>query len=106
MRRGNEILIKRRLLVLTLSLFLALAGSAFAFHLRGNAAPSYTPPGPDRYSVVTVNYTKYSWWMLEWDGNGTPICKIEVDHEGLPTPGDVYVDCGEDIYTVWVEQDP
>ena len=34
------------------------------------------------------------------------ICKIEVDHDGMPTPGDVYVDCGEAIYNKWVEQKP
>ena len=97
---------RRRLLFLTLGLLVALAGSAFASYYRGVAAPSQTPPGPDRFSVVTVEYTKYFWWMLEWDGSGDVICKIEVDHEGLPTPGDVYVDCGEDIYETWVEQQP
>src|SRR5678809_680647 len=102
MKRDKGIQIGRRLLLLTLSLLLALAVSAFVSHLRGIAAPALTPPGPDRFSVVTVNYTKFFWWMLEWDGNGTPICKIEVDHDGMPTPGDVYVDCGEEIYNVWV----
>jgi len=106
MRRNKGTRITRGLLLLTLGLFLALAGSAFASYSQGVAAPSYVPPGPDRFSVVTVEYTKYFWWLLEWDGNGTPICKVEVDHEGVPTPGDVYVDCGEEIYDVWVEQKP
>jgi len=106
MRRDKETRIRRGLLLLTLSLLLALAGSAFASHLSGTAAPSYVPPGPDRFSVVTVDYTKYFWWLLAWDGNGTPICKIDVDHEGMPTPGDVYVDCGQEIYDIWVEQNP
>ena len=76
MRRDSEITIGYRRLFLTLGLLLALAGGAFASHLRGAAAPALTPPGPDRFSVVTVDYTKYFWWMLEWDGNGTPVCKI------------------------------
>jgi len=88
-----------------LGLFLALAGSAFASLARGVAAPSQVPPGPDRFAVVTVEYTKYFWWLIEWDQSDV-ICKIEVDHEGMPTPGDVYVDCGEDIYDIWVEQQP
>jgi len=91
---------------LTLGLLAAAAGSAFASYYRGAAAPSYLPPGPDRFSVITVEYTKYFWWMLEWDGTGDVICKLEVDHDGLPTPGDVYVDCGEDLYDSWVEQQP
>jgi hypothetical protein len=105
MGRDSEIRIKRRLLLLVLGLLLALAGSAFASYYLRVAAQSNTPPGPDRFSVITVEYTKYFWWMIEWDRSDI-ICKIEVDHEGLPTPGDVYVDCGEDIYQTWVEQKP
>lgn len=92
--------------LIMLGLLFFVTGAVLASTSRGFAAPSYAPPGPDRFSVVTVEYTKYFWWMLEWDGSGDVICKIEVDHEGLPTPGDVYVDCGEDIYQIWVEQKP
>jgi hypothetical protein len=88
-----------------LGLFLALAGSAFASFYRGAAAPSSEPPGPDRFAVVTVDYTKYFWWLIEWDQSDV-ICKLEVDHDGMPTPGDVYVDCGEDLYDKWVDQKP
>jgi len=105
MRRDNETRTKRRLLLLMLSLLLALAGSAFASYLRGAAAPSYTPPGPDRFSVTTVNYTKYTWWLIEWDQSDI-ICKMVVDHDGLPTPGDVYVNCGEKNYNIWVNEEP
>jgi hypothetical protein len=52
-----------------------------------------------------VDYTKYSWWLIEWDQSDV-ICKMVVDHDGLPTPGDVYVDCGDKIYKTWVEQKP
>jgi hypothetical protein len=96
---------RRRFLFLTLGLLAALAGSAFASYDRVVAAPSDAPPGPDRFSVVTVEYTKYFWWMIEWDRSDV-ICKLEIDHEGLPTPGDVYVDCGQDIYETWVKQEP
>ena len=92
--------------LITLSLLFGVAGGVLASTSRGFAAPPYAPPGPDRFSVVTIEYTKYFWWMLEWDGSGDVICKIEIDHEGLPTPGDVYVDCGEDIYQTWVAQKP
>jgi len=105
MRRDNGIRIKRGLLLLMLSLLLALAGSAFASYSRGIAAPSNTPPGPDRFAVVTVDYTKYFWWLIEWDQSDV-ICKIEIDHEGMPTPGDIYIDCDEDIYDAWLEQKP
>lgn len=107
MREDNGIQIRWRKRLLTLSLLLVLAGSVFASPSRGLAAPSQStsPPGPDRFAVVTVDYTKYYWWMIHW--NETEVeCAIEVDHEGMPTPGDVYVDCGEELYDKWVSQKP
>lgn len=107
MREDNVIRMRRRKRLLTLSLLLVLAGSVFASASRGLAAPfqSTSPPGPDRYAVTTVDYTKYFWWMIHW--NETEVeCAIEVDHEGMPTPGDIYVDCGEKLYEKWVNQKP
>ncbi|HLE90204.1 MAG TPA: hypothetical protein VI753_03570, partial [Anaerolineales bacterium] len=80
-------------------------GSAFASSSRGLAAPDYEPPGPDRFSVTVVDYTKYFWWMIRW-GEDDVACKIVIGHEGMPTPGDVYVDCGEEIYEKWINQKP
>jgi hypothetical protein len=91
--------------LLIASLLLALAGSAFAFVRHAGAAPPNEPPGPDRYAVTVVDYTKYSWWLIHWGENDVE-CYIETDHEGLPTPGDIYVDCGKDIYDKWIDQKP
>ena len=107
MREDNGILIRWRKKLLTLSLLIILTGSVFASSSQGLAAPSQStaPPGPDRYAVTTVDYTKYFWWMIHW--NETEVeCAIEVDHEGMPTPGDIYVDCGEPLYEKWVNQEP
>ena len=90
--------------LLTLSLLLALAGSVFAPSTRVAAAPE-TPPGPDRFSVTVVDYTKYTWWMSRW-GRHNVECEVVTDHEGLPTPGDIYVDCGPDVYDTWINQAP
>ena len=91
--------------LIALGLLLVVVGGVLASTSKGFAASSSAPPGPDRFSVVTVEYTKYFWWMIEWDRSDV-ICKLEIDHEGLPTPGDVYVDCGADIYDLWVAQKP
>jgi hypothetical protein len=88
------------------SLFLVCAGGVFASATeKASAAPPYDPPGPDRYSVTVVDYTKYFWWLVHW-GEDDVECKIETDHEGLPTPGDIYIDCGEDLYDKWIKQKP
>jgi len=107
MTKDNGIRIRWRRRLLTLSLLIVLTGSVFASSSRGLAAPSQStaPPGPDRYTVTIVDYTKYFWWMIHW--NETEVeCAIEIDHEGMPTPGDVYVDCGEELYDKWVSQQP
>ncbi len=91
--------------LITVGLVFVCVVSVFRATSSAVAAPEYLPPGPDRFSTVTVDYTKYYWWMFPWRGPG-PVCEIEIDHEGLPTPGDVYIDCGEEIYEEWITQAP
>jgi hypothetical protein len=93
--------------LIVLSVVFVCVVAAFVSSQRADAAPSFDPPGPDRFSTVIVDYTKYFWWMFRWDKKSNkPVCEIEIDHEGLPTPGDIFIDCGEDIYDVWIEQGP
>lgn len=61
------------------------------------------PPGPDRFAVITVDYTAYTWWMAAWETNQV-VCSLVIDHEGMPTWGEVYRDCGEKIYNHWIKQ--
>ncbi|HSB01934.1 MAG TPA: hypothetical protein VLE49_14890 [Anaerolineales bacterium] len=91
--------------LLVLSLLLAFAGGVFVSVPRAVAAPAYEPPGPDRFSVTLIDYTKYFWWLIHWGENDVE-CYVETDHEGLPTPGDIYVDCGQDKYEKWLKQKP
>ena len=94
-----------RIRLVALSLLLSFAGSAFAALPNKAAAPPQVPPGPDRFTVTVVDYTKYTWWVIRW-GETDVECVVTTDHEGLPTPGDIYVDCGEDIYDKWLKQKP
>ena len=81
-----------------------LSGSAFTRDFQ-SATLQNPPPGPDRYTVVTVDYTAYEWWMITWKGNNI-VCSVVVDHEGMPTPSEVFRDCGETIYDTWISQGP
>jgi hypothetical protein len=105
MKLDNETHFRWRKRLLTLSLVLAFAGSVYVFTPKEVAAQGTTPSGPDRFSITLVNYTKYIWWMF-FLGEDEITCKVVTDHEGLPTPGDIYVDCGEDLYEEWIEQKP
>lgn len=64
---------------------------------------SEPPPGPDRFSIIAVEYTSYEWELLTWKDR-VPVCTIVVDHDGMPLPGEVYRDCGTIIYRKWVSQ--
>ena len=74
----------------------------FAF-LRVDAAGD--PPGPDRYTVIIQKYTSYEWWLSSWTGN-TVVCIIDIDHDGLPTGGDIFKACGQDVYDEWIVTKP
>jgi len=68
------------------------------------AAPD-DPPGPDRYTVRSVSYTSYLWWLLRWEDN-EKICEITTDHEGIPSLNEIYRDCGKAVYDAWRAQPP
>lgn len=95
-----------------LSIIVAVNGMAFARQdLPAQNADSALasdpnpPPGPDRFTVLTVEYQAYEWQMATWKYQKS-VCTLIVDHEGVPLPWEVYRDCGEDIYEDWIVQAP
>ncbi|MBI3162842.1 MAG: hypothetical protein HYZ23_10040 [Chloroflexi bacterium] len=89
----------RRWLLLVFSLVIVVLGAAFT---RYNAASA--PPGHDRYTFMTVNYTAYEWVLATWEDQ-VPLCNIIIDHEGIPFAGEIYRDCGETVYENWIDPD-
>ena len=85
-------------------IFLFLLTWTFSLNSESVFAAPNDPPGPDRYTAITVEYTAYEWWLLRWS-DGEIVCELKTDHEGLPTLDEVYIDCGKDLYTAWVEQE-
>ena len=63
------------------------------------------PPGPDRADLVTVDYTSYKWWLVNWENNNVP-CELYIDHDGLPTYDEVYKSCGNELYNSWFSTKP
>jgi len=94
-----------RLRNLTVALLLALGGQSLLPGSKAVAAPPDDPPGPDRVVTINADFTAYTWWMATWDTN-TVECTIVADHEGEPTPADILRDCGQAIYTDYMEQPP
>ncbi len=65
-----------------------------------------TPPsGPDRFAPVMVKFTSYRWWLVKWNTNKIE-CEVFVEHEGLPTSGEIYTGCGEDLHKAWKATKP
>jgi hypothetical protein len=59
------------------------------------------PTGPDRFHKITVDVRLYDWWLSEWEDNEV-VCRVVIEHEGLPRHDEVYDQCGAAIYDQWV----
>ena len=87
-----------------ISIMIAISNMAFTPNLAPAPDPN-PPPGPDRFSIIAVDYTAYQWNLLTWKRKEFA-CSVITDHEGMPLPEEVYRDCGETIYKTWITQPP
>lgn len=101
---------KRRWTTGLLLLVIAISNMAFTpeISLASSVDPATVsatnpPPGPDRFSIISVEYTAYKWHLLTWNAKKLA-CSIVIDHDGMPLPWEVYRDCGETIYNTWMTQ--
>jgi hypothetical protein len=90
--------------LLVLTVLMLTAGTAFTAPPQSLSA-SNPPPGPDRFTTIIIDYTATTWWMAAWENNEV-YCSIITDHDGPPTPSEVYRDCGVEIYNYWITQPP
>lgn len=67
---------------------------------RSVYAADEQPPGPDRFTIVTEDYTSYEWWLTSYTDNQVA-CSINVDHEGLPGRSEIYNACEKTYYDQW-----
>ena len=94
----------RRWLLCLLSIIIAVSGLAFTRQPIA-ASKSNPPPGPDRYTFITIKYTAFEWSLATWKEQD-PLCSVSVDHAGMPYPGEIYRDCGKIVYDKWIVQKP
>ncbi len=71
-----------------------------AFGSQSVLAADIKPPGPDRFTIVTEDYTSYKWWLTSYTDNQVA-CSINVDHEGLPSRLEIYNACEKTNYDQW-----
>ncbi len=94
----------RRWKIGLISILIAISNMALAPKLAPDPDPN-PPPGPDRFSIIAIDYTAYEWNLLTWKKKELA-CTVIVDHEGMPLPEEVFSDCGQAIYTTWITQPP
>lgn len=68
-----------------------------SFALRGENAAAQAP---SRVTKVKVPYTEYEWWLIRFSDNQI-LCRVLIDHEGMPTVEEVAADCGADLAAQW-----
>ncbi len=73
-----------------------------ALATQGNWASAQSA---DRQQTIVVSYTEYEWWLIRWTDNQI-LCRLKIDHEGLPTADEVYSACGADISQQWQSTPP
>jgi hypothetical protein len=84
---------------------LVILAALSAFGTRRSFAADDQPPGPDRFKIVIQTFTRYEWWLTGWADNQVA-CTIKVDHDGLPTGGEINAVCGKTIYNKWIATKP
>lgn len=63
-------------------------------------AQSVAAQSSTRVTTLTVPYIEYEWWLMSWSGNQF-LCRVLVDHEGLPTIEEVASECGPGVANAW-----
>src|SRR5688572_17659315 len=87
-----------------LSLLIVISNMAFTTNFAPDSAAN-PPPGPDRYSVIVVEYNSYTWYMAAWK-NQKIVCTVTTDHKEPPLSEEVYRDCDSTVYKTWIKQKP
>jgi hypothetical protein len=103
-----KVILRRRSATFTnllAALAIALGSQSYPSATPASAATEHAPPGPDRVVPITVDFTAYTWWMANFDDDRVE-CSLTIDHEGMPTLGEIYIQCGESIYFDFREQPP
>jgi hypothetical protein len=58
-----------------------------------------------RKNTQTINFTWYDWWMVHWENNEA-VCRILIEHPGLPNGAEILNACGTVYYNQWKVTQP
>lgn len=84
-----------RSLLVTISLVIMVSA------IIGGAYYTASAQSSSRQTTIVVPYTEYEWWLIRWNDNQI-VCRLLIDHEGMPTAGEVLQTCGAELYNDWL----
>ena len=91
----------RSKLIIGALLILLLAGlTGQASRMAPARAADPTPEPYQRQVTLKVSFTFYEWWVVRWRNNEVA-CQLFIEHEGLPTEGEVQYYCDRTVYNEW-----
>ena len=91
----------RSKLIIGALLILLLAGlTGQASRMLSARAEDPTPEPYQRQVTLKVSFTFYEWWVVRWRNNEVA-CQLFIEHEGLPTEGEVQYYCNRTVYNEW-----
>lgn len=62
-------------------------------------------PKPPRTAQITIQYTRYQWWLIRYSNNQIA-CSFTVEHDGLPLADEIQSLCDPKTYTEWQNSAP
>jgi len=70
-----------------------------------SAQAENVPVQNERKNTQTVLFTWYDWWMVHWENNEA-VCRILVEHPGIPSGAEILNACGNTYYNQWKVTQP
>jgi len=64
------------------------------------ALPAPGPTGPNRFTLIEVEFAQHEWWMARWEDDAI-VCAFLVNHDGLPSENEVKTACDKAIFIEW-----
>lgn len=71
-----------------------------SFANPGGKNAAHAQESTRRFTTIVLPYTEYEWWLIGWSDNAV-LCRILIDHDGLPSIEEVAADCGSALAVSW-----
>jgi len=98
--KGVSLRLRSKLIIGVLLLLLLAGLSGQASWMRPARAEDPPEEPYQRQVTLKVSFTFYEWWLVRWRNNEVA-CQLFIEHEGLPTEGEVQYYCDRSVYNEW-----